>query len=463
MKESHLEEQPKITVKLVGIKDLNLLEKIAKTEREAFSYEINVHDFQKMIERGESVIVVYSNGQLAGHATVIMDADPHNSKPITRKLPEESSWAYGAVVVPEFRGKGLQKRLLEERIKLAIENGKETLMGCVRLENGASLRNIASTGGRILAFSPDFFVPTENPTRLIFEIDATLLKEKTEQINKKEALTPQMALEAAEKEEKKIILTVKDGGEQDFEAEEAAAQILSHDYVGTNIETLSTGEGSRCNGVLFRHLSSFPPEVAKCLRERKEKIQKLLEPSKEKLELTAELATEKDFEEIKKLMLFAANEEDASLLGTNLKKQEASFNNSEAKARFFNFDRFVVLARNKNEVVGVTFARQRELGVWHIPYAYVKPDSRGDAGIRMLSVGLTKILGKNGKKVEFAVKKKNTKMIKFAKRIGAINKRKHPVLIDKNKNRFGKLGYLMELNLTNPEVIKKLKRASNAG
>jgi|GEM_PF-5452811 len=185
-------------------------------------------------------------------------------------------------------------------------------------------------------------------------------------------------------------------------------------------------------------------------------------PKQEKLEVKIEIATEKDLEAIKTLWLSAAKDKkDASLLGLSLQKEETNINSLEFKKNLFNYDRFVVLAKNGSEVIGASVLRwEREAGFWRISYAYVKPDFRGEVGLKMLFVGLNKLLDENAKNVTFVVKRKNQKMIKFAKRISAV--KLHPVWVDKDRNEAGKFGYLMELDLTNPEVVKKLKRVSNA-
>ncbi|HEV7702540.1 MAG TPA: GNAT family N-acetyltransferase [Candidatus Paceibacterota bacterium] len=453
MDENYLERQPNITLKIVGINDLDLLTKIAEIEREAFRYKIDAHDFQKMIERGELVIVVYSDGQLAGLATVIMDADPHNSKPIARKLPEESSWAYGATVIPKFRGKGLQKRLLEERIKFSLENGKETLMGCARLENGASVRNITSTGGRILAFSPNFFPDGENPARLIWEIDTTLPKEQQEQTHKKEGLTPNMALEAAEKEEEKIVLTVKDGEKKDVEAEEATARILSKDYIGTSIQTLSVDDatGSRCNGVVFRHLSTFPPDVAKRLLERKKKIQEILKPNQEKLNIKIEIAPRDDWEACKDLRLeaielypkiFGLTEEEAQKEKDKTDEEWKQETNSETM--------FSVLAWDGSKPVGLGRTKKTDDNSWFIRNAYVKKEFEGRGlHTKMIALRLLEIQNRKGTKVITGVKADNNKSIENLEKFG-FKKFKTDV-------KDGEEFYLMELtNLDSPELRDKI-------
>ncbi len=212
------------------------------------------------------VSVVYSGDQIVGIGSMLVESDPESSVSIKKRLPKESSYAYGVAIDLAFRGRKLQKILLEKRIEMARQLNKKTIIGSVRPENGASLRNIINTGGRILIYSPDFFSNEENRARLVWEIDTTLPKETQEFTEEKDTQFPD------------IVVNVKSGEEVDTEAQKKIAQILSGDYVGVNVKILDKDDEGipTDNTIVFRHFSNFSPEVAERLRGRKEKVKKIL-------------------------------------------------------------------------------------------------------------------------------------------------------------------------------------------
>lgn len=281
-KESAPFNKPPITFKTLAVGDPESFSEMVALEERIWGKEKahTVEELKQMASRGSILCAIYSGNQMIGKAVALMDANLESSTPVKKRLPKESLYASGAGIDPAFRGSGLQKTLLEKRVDLAHQLNKETVIGCVRPENGASLRNITNTGGRVLAYSPDFYLDRENPTRLVWEIDTTLSNDIQEPIDQKDGLMPAAALEALEREDKRIILLIRSGEEDekiDVEAQKAMAQILSRDYVGTGIQSLYTdGAGIKFNGIIFRHLSSFTPEVEKRLRERKKKIQDII-------------------------------------------------------------------------------------------------------------------------------------------------------------------------------------------
>src|SRR6185503_21298661 len=85
----------------------------------------------------------------------------------------------------------------------------------------ASLRNILSTGARILAYSPDYYTGTDDPARLIWENDRKLSSNG-------EKKDPSI---------KDITLWVKSGGGVDKNAHKAIEDLLSKGYIGIAVET----------------------------------------------------------------------------------------------------------------------------------------------------------------------------------------------------------------------------------
>ncbi|MFA5999567.1 MAG: hypothetical protein WC783_01105 [Candidatus Paceibacterota bacterium] len=237
--------------------------------------------FNKAVELGGMIaIAIYDGDRIIGMSYLRTRSHPSGSIRILRNLPVESVFTFGTVVVPDARGEGLQNLLFKKRIEVIRSLGKETLIGSFYGENGASVRTVFNIGGRVLLYEHDISQSgSKDIPQLIFEIDTTILNTEKEEINAKDAMTPDAALEALERGDAKIVVLIKSLGREgaDIEARKAMEQILASDYVGCALQTVSTDEnGVRMNGLLFRHLSTFPPDVAKRLKERKEKIKSLI-------------------------------------------------------------------------------------------------------------------------------------------------------------------------------------------
>jgi len=277
--EAHIPpKDPEVIVKSLTDKDEGALRALAAFETRAFGDEANtIGQLKAAISLGDKFFVLWSGDRVVGVGSVRTTSFPDSFNKIKKNLPAESAFVGHGAVDPDFRGEGLQRILLEKRKEFARDHGKETVIGTVRPENGASFRNIVNAGGRIFAYSPDFLPNSNTPSRFLWEIDMTIPNEVLENIEERDVLAGSVAVEACKRGDQKIVLLVQSGEDRDPEAEEAAAQILSGDYIGTNTQTVFTGTtGVRFIGVLFRSLSSFPPEVQKRLRERKKVIQDIL-------------------------------------------------------------------------------------------------------------------------------------------------------------------------------------------
>ena len=269
--------------KVISPTDLDSLAQVVEFSGRVMNHQMTVDRLQDMATRGGKTFAIFGGNKIIGIGSVFTTPQEKSTYPLVNNLPPESIFGLAAAVDPMFRGRGLQKTLLEARKNLVREMGKETLLGSLRIENGASVKNVMSVGGRILYFLK--FGPNasgDDPLRVIFEIDNTIENKEQEIIKTEDALSPQDALNALGRGEKRIVLMVKSNsneeeGGDDKEADEIVEQILSADYVGTGVQILSTdNQGSTVSGVVFKHLSSFPPDIAKRLTERKDKIKSLL-------------------------------------------------------------------------------------------------------------------------------------------------------------------------------------------
>src|SRR3989338_4058562 len=272
-------EQNEIIIKELDANDDVSVEEFVALERLIWGQglDFTADDIKKEILRGEVIYVIYNGKQMVGTTSVLVQADLENPRKVIKYLPPESLYASSVGIDPAFRGNRLQGLLLEKCIELARKLNKETILGAVRPENGASVRNITNIGGKILAYSRDFHPDSDNPSRLVGEVDLFLQKEAWEPIDKVDALMPDEALDSLSREEDRIIVLIQSGDNIDSKAQKVIEKILSNDYIGTGVQTLFLDSNSiQFNGMAFRELSSFPAEAEKRLRERKEKIQKIL-------------------------------------------------------------------------------------------------------------------------------------------------------------------------------------------
>lgn len=273
MKDNFLEEQPKISFRTLDKVTPEMLPEMVALEETIWHRKITTEELAEWL-KGAVVGAIYSGDKMIGNVITRTEAQKGTGQMILENLPPESLNADGSAVLPDFRGRGLQKTLLLSRIELARNLGKETIVSTVRAENGASLRNIINSGARILAYSLDYYPNTEDPARLIWENDLKIPNERSNVEEKKNVKFPD------------VMLNVKSGEEADLKAQQEIAKILSGDYIGIAVNTSKKDEmGVPLDStIVFRHLSSFSPDVAKRLRERKQKIQEMLKPTQENLE-----------------------------------------------------------------------------------------------------------------------------------------------------------------------------------
>jgi len=258
-------------VKILDLNNPNTWEQVApgilELENKAWEYDppLDLDDLKKLV-KGAIVGVIYSEGKIVGNVMTRVEAEPNGNERIVKRLPLESLKGDGTAVLPDFRGRELQKILLLSRLDLARQLKKETILSYVLSNNGASLKNIINTGARILAYFPDYFKDNENPARLVWENDLVIPSMPDEKIEKKEGKFPD------------IIIEIQSGDKVDIKAKEALAKILSEDYIGISVQSGgSDGVKALSNTrIMFRHLSNFPPDTQTRLRERKKKIQEIV-------------------------------------------------------------------------------------------------------------------------------------------------------------------------------------------
>lgn len=129
--------------------------------------------------------------------------------------------------------------------------------------------------------------------------------------------------------------------------------------------------------------------------------------SNERLQLTTEIATEKDWEDYKKIRLEAIDKEPMAFYVTkSSKEKEYNRTDEEWKADLLNMNNFVALSKDKSVPVGMAQAisRNENPDQWHIRGVYLNNDFRGGGfGKDIMNLILDEIKKRGGKKITLNV------------------------------------------------------------
>ncbi|HEV7423785.1 MAG TPA: hypothetical protein VGO21_01190 [Candidatus Paceibacterota bacterium] len=432
-------------VKTIDTLTQDILLQMVALEQSAWGRTTTTEELAEWLQ-GALVGAIYSGDQMIGNVITRTVANPESDQLVLKRLPPESWNGDGTAIHPHFRGKRLQKALLLSRIELARQSEKETIISTVRPENGASLRNIISTGARILAYSSDYYPKSDDPARLVWENDLIKPATAEEKIEKKDGEFPD------------IVIEVRSGEEVDIEAQKAISEILSKEYIGVAVQTLGKDKGvPTSSAIVFRHLSNFPPDVEKRLRERKKKIQEILKSTQEKLALRVEIVdspTAEILNAIRELRVTAAKDKKEAFFLVTTLDREMEITNQERAQDYFGEGKFVLLIWSGSQPVGMVRGEEEEKGIWEVGAGYIIPERRNNLAIVWkLFFVLSEIKKRGGSEAIVGVKKLNTKMIRILERFGF--------------KRYGETGpgedrgWKMKLDLTD-EVIKKINVILNA-
>ncbi len=178
----------------------------------------------------------------------------------------------------------------------------------------------------------------------------------------------------------------------------------------------------------------------------------------EKLSLSIKIASKKDLKDYRDIRLLASSSDDASMLGFSKDNYawEENREEDEWQEDLSRHDMFAVLARSDSEVVGMGHAVQESAQVWKVTYDYVQESFRR-MGIqkKMLAERLKEIKKRGGLKVRGVVLTQNIGSISTLKFFGFTGFEEvstKPMRVGKEL----KPAYEVELDLTSPEVIKKI-------
>jgi ribosomal protein S18 acetylase RimI-like enzyme len=175
----------------------------------------------------------------------------------------------------------------------------------------------------------------------------------------------------------------------------------------------------------------------------------------EKLDIKVELAKPENWQVCKELRLLSISGEEAKMFGVTPEsfQEENNKSDEEWQEETASEEMFSVLAWGKGEAVGLGRARKVE-DTWRVRNGYVKPEFR-NMGIqqKMLALRLKEIIKRGGIRATTTARINNLASVHNIEKFGF---KITDVDIGKGWNHF-------ELNLTDPEVIKKINEVLDAG
>ncbi|MEQ1625482.1 MAG: GNAT family N-acetyltransferase [Sediminibacterium sp.] len=180
-------------------------------------------------------------------------------------------------------------------------------------------------------------------------------------------------------------------------------------------------------------------------------------PRQEQLDIKIEIVdipTPQILEAIKNLRIAIAQDPEEAFYLVTDQENEESMTNEERAELFFGEGKFVSLAWSGNDIVGMNRAENQGSGLWYIGSFCIKKQFRGRLGERLFKDLLREISKRGGIKIVAAIKKRNTRTLHTAQRFGfKVTRENNPLPY------VG--GFDVELDLTKPEVLQKLKEVSD--
>jgi ribosomal protein S18 acetylase RimI-like enzyme len=203
------------------------------------------------------------------------------------------------------------------------------------------------------------------------------------------------------------------------------------------------------------------------ISQREKTLDRNRENDSEKLGIKIELATPDDWESCKRMRVELLSSSDASMIvnvkseiDKKLKKEEVK-KEKEWKEELSDKNKFTFLSKNGSEVIGMGRAKQKKKGTWVLYSGYIRKEFQGKGiGKRMFALRLKEIINRGGIKALVGVRINNDKSMNIAKyfdfktkNILSASMMAKKILLPKWK--------VLEADLTNPEIIKKIENVLN--
>ena len=186
----------------------------------------------------------------------------------------------------------------------------------------------------------------------------------------------------------------------------------------------------------------------------------------ETLDFKIELATPDDWEVCKEMRILALSSDDGDMLGVTpenreeILRKENEKGEKEWREELSDPNKLIFLPKNCVEPIGLSRATQAKEGIWDLHNSYIKEEFQGKGfGKKLFATRLKEIIKHGGVKARGFLVLNNDKNLYVAESFGAkvINKIS---AIAKYGTRTIKYN-VIEINLTDPEVIKKVNEVLN--
>lgn len=175
----------------------------------------------------------------------------------------------------------------------------------------------------------------------------------------------------------------------------------------------------------------------------------------EKLNIKIEIATPKDWEDCKKIVLEGITGNDAQMFGLTQEKIENVKERTREIWRDFleeDENEFVLLCRDNSETIGIITAK-KENQEWYVGSLYIKENFRRKGiGAKLFATCLNEIRNRGAEKITLGIKANNFKSINL---VSSFHFKR---LEDSSEAWF----YMLLDNVNDPEVIKKINEVLNA-
>lgn len=299
--ERHNSEQKKTTQELVEqfgvdypIEDIDSPENPRLGEVAALDAELmgshqslSEEGFREIVENGGVIISHVGPGnKLISEASLVLTSVEGGSSPLERGLPEWLAYCDGAAVSKDYRGKGLQKQLLNAREAVAKEEGKEATAASVRQRNVTSIKSMIKCGYIMIADAPHYYGDEVEDARVVMLKDFELGNPFEDLDSNHEMLEDSLRgiVEPSGIQEKLasgsdvISIAVQQSDELDEVYNQAVATLLRNGYIGVACNDIDIGDSDseRSDAMTFVKLESLPPDVAEAIKLRQEEIQSIV-------------------------------------------------------------------------------------------------------------------------------------------------------------------------------------------
>lgn len=188
----------------------------------------------------------------------------------------------------------------------------------------------------------------------------------------------------------------------------------------------------------------------------------------EKLDFKIELASPDDWEMCKKMRIMSLASDDGGMLGVTSENREEILKREEEKGEkewreeLSDVNKIIFLPKNGLEPIGLSRATKATKGAWNLHNTYIEKDFQNKGfGKKLFATRLQEIIKRGGTEARGFLVHDNDKNLHIAEYFGAKLANRISA-IAKYGTRTIKYN-VIELNLTDPEIINKINEVLNAG